>query len=256
VLLSLGQLPPFVAWALTEPVWIASTDYVLPGVASVLLNLLANVLYLHAVKVSPLSLTVPLLSFVPVFAVAAADPLLGQLPDAPQLVGIGFVVLGALALNAGNAADRTPLGLVRALLRERGSLPMLGTAVCWSLTIVADKLATDHASYGAHGVVLNVGIGAMGIAWLAARRDLGKLAAVRHAWKLWVLAIGFATLGLGSQLLAIQHALVALVEALKRAAGLVGSVAVGRLIFAEPVTAAKIVAVVLMAVGTTAIVVR
>lgn len=255
VLLTLGQLPLFLAWAFTDPVWITSTDYALPGAASVILNLLANVLYLHAVRVSPLSLTVPLLSFVPVFAVVAANPLLGQLPNWSQIAGIAFVVLGALALNAGRAPDRGPLGLVRALLRERGSLPMLGTALCWSLTIVADKLATDHASYAAHGVVLNAGIGGVGVAWLAVRRDLGKLGSVRRVWKPGLLAIGFATVGLGGQLVAVQHMLVALVEALKRAIGLVGSVTVGRLMFGEPITTAKIVAVVLMAAGTTAIVI-
>ena len=253
VLLTVGQLPLFIAWAATQPVWIASTDYVLPGLASVLLNLLGNVLYLRAVRVSPLSLTVPLLAFVPVFAVLAAQPILGQLPDARQLVGIGCVVVGALALNAGGASDRSPLGLVRALVREPGSLPMLGTALCWSLTIVADKLATDHASYGAHGVVLNAGIGSVGLAWLAIRGDLSKLAPIRRVWKPGLLTIAFATLGLGGQLVALQHALVALVEALQRAIGLAGAVVVGRLLFAEPITTAKIVAILLMIAGTSVI---
>lgn len=253
VVLAFGQLPLFLAWALTDPVWIENTDYFVPGLASVVLNALANVLYLRAVRASPLSLTVPLLAFVPVFAVLAAQPLLGQLPNAQQLVGIGCVVVGALALNAGDAADRSPLGLVRALVREPGSLPMLGTALCWSLTIVADKLATDHASYGAHGVVLNAGIGTVALTWLAARRELSKLAPVRRAWTFGLLAIAFATLGLGGQLVAVQHALVGLVESVKRAIGLVGAVLVGRILFAEPITTPKLVAVLFMTAGTTVI---
>ena len=76
VVLAFGQLPLFLAWALTDPVWIENTDYFVPGLASVVLNALANVLYLRAVRASPLSLTVPLLAFVPVFAVLAAQPLL------------------------------------------------------------------------------------------------------------------------------------------------------------------------------------
>jgi drug/metabolite transporter (DMT)-like permease len=131
---------------------------------------------------------------------------------------------------------------------------MLGTALAWSMTIVADKVATDHASLGAHGVVLNVGVGGFGLVWLASRRELRKLAAIRRVWKVWLLSIGFGTLGLGGQLVALQHVFVAVIESLKRAIGLASSVIVGRLLFKEPVTPWKLVAVALMAIGTSVIV--
>ena len=254
VLLTIGQLPLFLAWAAMQPVWIGNTDYVVPGVASVALNIVANLLFLRALQVSPLSLTIPLLSFVPVFATIAANPLLGQLPSTQQLVGIGVVVVGALVLNAGEAPDKGIGGLTRALIKEPGSLPMLGTALAWSLTIVVDKMATDHASPAAHGVVLNVGIGGFGLVWLAARRELKNLAPVKNTWKVWLLSIAFGTVGLGGQLVALQHVFVALVESLKRAIGLASSVIVGRLAFKEPITAWKLASVLLMAAGTTAIV--
>jgi hypothetical protein len=56
-------------------------------------------------------------------------------------------------------------------------------------------------------------------------------------------------IGLGSQLVAVQHLFAALVEAGKRAIGVTMSVIVGRLAFGEAVTGFKIAAVVLMSVG-------
>lgn len=254
VLLTFGQLPLFGIWAFISGDTITSWNYVLPGLASLGLNVVANLCFFRAVTVSPLSLTVPLLAFVPVFTTIAANPLLGEMPGARQVAGIGVVVLGALVLNAGAAADRRPSAFARALIREPGSLPMLVTALCWSLTIVVDKLATQHAGFGIHGAVLSAGIGLVGLSLLAARGQLRELGAVRNAWKPLLFAVSVGAVGLGSQLVAVQHLLVALVEAGKRSIGVAMSVLVGRLAFNEPVTRFKVASVVLMSAGAALIV--
>ncbi len=239
VLLTLGQMPLFGIWAVISGDTITSWDYVLPALASLGMNIVANLCFFRAVTVSPLSLTVPLLAFVPVFTTLAANPILGEMPGARQIAGIGVVVLGALVLNAGAAEDWRPSAFARALIREPGSLPMFVTALCWSLTIVADKLATQHAGFGIHGAVLSAGIGLLGLSSLAARGQLRDLGAVRKAWKPLLFAISVGAVGLGSQLVAVQHLFVALVEAGKRAIGVTMSVLVGRLAFNEPVTRFK-----------------
>lgn len=249
VLLTLGQMPLFGAWGVLAGDTIDSWDYVLPALASLVLNIIANLCFFRAVTVSPLSLTVPLLAFVPVFTTIAANPLLGELPGVRQIAGIGVVVLGALTLNAGAAEERSPLAFARALLRERGSVPMLVTALCWSMTIVVDKLATEHAGFGIHGTMLNAGLGLFGLALLAARGRLRELGAIRQAWKPWLFAIAMGALGLGGQLVAVQHLFAALVEAGKRAIGVTMSVLVGRFAFGEPITRFKIAAVALMSLG-------
>ena len=249
VLLTLGQMPLFGAWGVLAGDTIDSWDYVLPALASLVLNIIANLCFFRAVTVSPLSLTVPLLAFVPVFTTIAANPLLGELPGVRQIAGIGVVVLGALTLNAGAAEERSPLAFARALLRERGSVPMLVTALCWSMTIVVDKLATEHAGFGIHGTMLNAGLGLFGLSLLAARGRLRELGAIRQAWKPWLFAIAMGALGLGGQLVAVQHLFAALVEAGKRAIGVTMSVLVGRFAFGEPITRFKIAAVALMSLG-------
>lgn len=254
VLLTLGQMPLFGIWAFASGDTITSWAYVLPGLASLGLNVVANLCFFRAVTVSPLSLTVPLLAFVPVFTTIAANPILGEMPGARQVAGIGVVVLGALVLNAGAAEDRRPSAFARALIREPGSLPMLVTALCWSMTIVVDKLATQHAGFGIHGAVLNAGLGLFGLSLLATRGQLRELGAVRKAWRPLLFAISVGAVGLGSQLVAVQHLFAALVEAGKRAIGVTMSVVVGRLAFQEPVTRFKVASVVLMSVGAALIV--
>jgi drug/metabolite transporter (DMT)-like permease len=249
VLLTFGQMPLFGIWAFVSGDTITSWAYVLPALASLGLNVVANLCFFRAVTVSALSLTVPLLAFVPVFTTIAANPILGEIPGPQQIGGIGVVVLGALVLNAGAAKDRRPLAFARALMREPGSLPMLVTALCWSLTIVVDKLATAHAGFGIHGAVLNAGLGLVGLSLLASRGQLRELGAVRKAWKPLLFAVCVGALGLGGQLVAVQHLFAALVEAGKRAIGVTMSVVVGRLVFKEPVTRFKVAAVVLMSCG-------
>ncbi len=256
VLLTLGQLPLFAIWAVVAGDTIDGAPYVLPGVASLLLNIVANLAFFRAVTVSPLSLTVPLLAFVPVFTTIAANPMLGEMPSTLQIVGIGIVVVGALTLNAGAAENRSPIAFAAALFRERGSVPMLITALCWSVTIVVDKLATQHAGFGIHGTVLNAGLGVFGLSWLAARGQLGELGAVRRAWKPWLFATTMGAVGLGAQLIAVQHLFAALVEAGKRAIGVTMSVVVGRVAFGEAISGYKVAAVVLMSAGAGLIVWR
>lgn len=249
VVLTLGQMPLFAAWAIAAGDTITSWDYVLPSLASLVLNVVANLSFFRAVTVSPLSLTVPLLAFVPVFTTIAANPLLGEMPQPHQLGGIVVVVVGALTLNAGAAQERSPLAFVRALFRERGSVPMLVTSLCWSLTIVVDKLATQHAGFGIHGAVLNLGLGLFGLVLLAARGRLRELSGIRKAYKPWLFATAMGALGLGGQLVAVQHLFAALVEAGKRAIGVTMSVIVGRVMFDEAITPYKVGAVVLMSLG-------
>jgi drug/metabolite transporter (DMT)-like permease len=261
--LCLGQAALFVAWVSFEGAHVENVStYAGLAAASVALNVVANLAYLYAVRVSPFSVVIPMLSFVPVFTVAAAHPLLGELPTHRQLVGIAVVVAGALALGAAQGSESTDAGpldrvvaMVRGLARERGALFMLVTAICWAMTMVVDKMAMTHAPVGLHGMNLNLGVGVVLIVWMAVRGRLGELRQIRGNEGVLAGAVAAATVGLGGQLLAVQYLLAGVVEAIKRAIGIVVAVFAGRLVFRESLSAAKLVAVVLMSIGTALIVV-
>lgn len=258
VLLTWGQLPIFGMWW----AWLAFSagapsipmEYWLPGLGAVGLNVAANLLFMTGMRLSPLSVTVPFLAFVPVFTTLIANPILGELPTPISLVGIAIVVIGALTLNADLAPSRGLVGLIKGLLKERGSLPMLGVALCWSMAIIFDKLATAQAPPAVHGTMLNLGVGSVLLLWMTARRDLSRLRQARSALHIWAVAVVVGSIGLGMQLMAVGHLYVAILEAIKRAVGLAMSVILGRLLFKERITGLKVSAVALMAGGAAVVV--
>ncbi len=249
VWISLAQLPGFVVWALVDGQGIGSTEYLPPALASVALNIVANLLFLEAVRIGHLSVTIPLLSFTPVFAALLGIPLLGELLRQGQWLGVVFVICGAFLLNAEPRALRRPWTLVTALFRERGASYMLAVALLWALSPILDKLALRHAGVGLHASVLSGGV-ALGMAtYLAVRGELGRLALSRESFGLLALGGVSAVAALGLQLLAIRVVLVSLFEAVKRALGMVLSVFFGRVFFREPVSFAKVLAILFMSTG-------
>lgn len=112
--------------------------------AALPLEILAILLYIRAIKISPLSLTIPFLAFTPIFLVVVAFLVLGERPGPRQLSGILCIVAGGYLLNA-NATKEGVLGPVRAVMREKGSLLMLLVALLFSVTSTLGKLAVSHS---------------------------------------------------------------------------------------------------------------
>lgn len=276
-LIAILQTPLFAVWTAASGAGAPEPGYVLPAAISVLLNLLSNVLFVVAIKVSPLSVTVPLLSLTPVFTTLLAIPMLGEVPGPFQWAGITLVVLGTLALHIrpGRAkraaaaatsagarpapadpaaeswteATARPADLVHAVRHERGSVLMVAVALMWSIATPLDKLAIERSSSPFHGLVLSAGV-ALGLAvWLAARGELATLAGARRRPVLLAAALAASAIALATQLIAIRLVLVAIVETVKRGLGNVAAVAVGAGLFGERVSAWQWAAVALMAGG-------
>jgi drug/metabolite transporter (DMT)-like permease len=209
-----------------------------------------------AMKWSPLHLTIPLLSLIPVLTTLLAIPLLGELPGPRQWTGILLVVVGALWLNLAGRIRRRGLGSVLSvLLRERGSLLMLVVASAWSLTLPLDKIAMRAAGAPFHGLFLALGVAAGVAVAMALRGEVQRVAEVRRAPGLAVLAVVVSSLALGLQLLAMQIVWVSLVETLKRGIGNVMALLWGRFLLSERVTGGSVAAVFLMAAGVALILV-
>lgn len=250
-LLVLGQIPFFGAWWLVQPGEPVSAAYWGPAVGTVVLNVVANVAFILAIHLSPLFVTIPLLSLVPAFTALLAMPLLGELPGPWQWLGILAVVAGALLLNL---SDRPPgVSWLRALLEEKGALLMLVVAFSWALALPLDKLAMRAAGPAFHGLVLAVGVSVGVGAVLVARGEAAELGKAWRAPWLIPLAVVVSALALAFQLLAIQVVWVSLVETLKRGIGNFMALVWGRFLLGEEVTRWSVVAVALMAAGVTLI---
>ncbi len=220
------------------------------GVAAIELvaYIAASILYVQAVTLSPLSLTIPYLGFTPVVVTALAYPLLGEVPTLQGLIGIALVVMGAVALNLEESHHLADL--LSAPFREPGSWRMLVVAIIWGIMAPLDKIAIAHGSEGLLAFSLAGGSALVLIAaWLC-----GLLKKTTHVKKegpttlLLLAAALLAGLAVLAQFFAYRELLVAYVETIKRAGSLV-SVTIGALAFGESGFSGRFPAAALIVLG-------
>ena len=248
VWVTLPALPLILLWGALGEGWRIDDGYLAPGLASVLLNIAANFLYFRAFQLSGLSVTLPMLSLTPVFSSLFGALALGEPLTARASAGIACVVVGAFRLSTGGG--RRPFASV-----EPGSLVMGLVALCWSATLLLDKLALARSSTPTHALVLNAGVAIGGLAALLARGRGAELRAVRGSFGILALAVVAGVVALATQLVAIQSIAIGLVETLKRGVGGLFAVVWGRAFFDEPVTPAKLLAIGLLVAGVALILV-
>ncbi len=193
------------------------------------LEIVAMLLYMQAIRDSPLASTLPYLAFTPVFIALTGYALLGEQVTRRGFAGIVLVVAGAYFLNLETwRGGWRPLSLI---LRERGARLMLGVAVLYSLTSVMSKAALQHAPQTFFVPVYFLLLGlASAVIFIAHRpRTLGVLGR-RPFWHLAVGALMAATIL--AHFTAIQQVEVAYMIAVKRTSLLFGIV-YGALLFKE-----------------------
>ncbi|MBP7589397.1 MAG: DMT family transporter [Thermoanaerobaculia bacterium] len=244
---TLGAVPPLAIWAWFSGPQQAQAAYWLPATGSVLLNLWANFAYFRSLQLSPLSQTLPMLSFTPAFAAVLSAIFLGERLGLRPVCGLFLVVGGALLLTLRSGSGLR--GFFVGLLEDRGCRLMVGVAFLWSAALLLDKQALALATPHLHALYLNGGVAAGALIALAAQRDLGKLGALRGSGWLLLLAIATGAVAIASQLVALGSVGVGFLETVKRGVGGVLAVIWGRALLAEPVTLAKVVAVGLMSLG-------
>jgi drug/metabolite transporter (DMT)-like permease len=138
-------LPPIaVALFLVETPALDRAFYVLFAV-SIPLTMVPMVLYMKAIKISPMSLTVPYLAFTPVFIIGTGYLFLGEQVDKWGMAGIVTVCAGGYVLNISDQ-DRSVLDPLLAVFKETGSWLMLIVSFIFSLSSVIGKMAIMHSS--------------------------------------------------------------------------------------------------------------
>lgn len=139
------SLPFLVVGLLVIPVPPLSLDFLWAFLLSLPLQTAAYLMYLQAIKASPISLSVPFLSFTPVYMILTGFLVLGEKINFWGTGGIFLVAAGGYVLNA----DRIQDGLLTpfaALFRERGARLMMGVAFLYSVAGVIGKKGILHSS--------------------------------------------------------------------------------------------------------------
>jgi drug/metabolite transporter (DMT)-like permease len=109
------------------------------------LEILAQILYMQALRLSPLSIVAPLLSLSPVFMLVVPILLIGERIGIMGGAGVLMIAAGTYILNAG-AVKRGILEPFRALFRERGAIYMCMVAMLFSFTATLSKKAITLSS--------------------------------------------------------------------------------------------------------------
>ena len=124
--------------SVNETFWIAL-------IATSALNTLTSILFVKAIKDSPLSLTLPIVSLTPVFLLITSPLIIGEFPKPLGVIGILSTVIGAYILNLSKRVNG-PLAPLLSIVKEKGSRLMLIVAIIWSVTSNFDKIAVKNSN--------------------------------------------------------------------------------------------------------------
>lgn len=136
----------FIPWKMPLPGFWLWTGIGVP------LEVLAIIMYVKALKVSPLSLTLPFISFTPAFVIISGFIVLGEKISLTGSIGILIIVAGSYVMNISSA--KTGLAaLFKAIARESGSRLMAAVSFIYAITGVTGKKAMEYSDPLFFGIV-------------------------------------------------------------------------------------------------------
>ena len=212
------------------------------------LEILSIILYIKALRLSPLSLTLPFLSLTPVFLIAFSYLILDEPLTIQGAMGIVFISSGGYVLNV-HTLKKGILEPFRAITRERGSMYMIGVAFIYSFTSSLGKIAVVHSSPLFFGGTYFITVTLCLTPWIFRYSENNVLITINK--KKWLM-IAFSGIMYSfmiiSHMFAINIANVAYMIAIKRTSLLIG-VAFGYLFFQEKRIGQRFVGALMMFIG-------
>ncbi len=207
---------------------------------------ISTILYMKAIKSSDLSITTPMLTFVPLFLLITSPIMLGEFPDPIGLIGIMLIFSGSYLLNIKeiNAGYLSPF---RKLLKEKGPKLMLLVAFLWSISSNLHKMGIEASSPILWVISTEIffTIILTPIMFYKSQKNLNQ---IKTGWKALIPIGCFSALSLIFQMNALKLALVVYVISVKRTS-VVLDVLLGCCIFKEKNLTERLAGAAIMAVG-------
>jgi len=248
-LIRLGYALPWLLSALIFiPLPLPDTTFWLCLLIGLPLEATAFYCYMKALKVSPLSLTVPFLAFTPGFIIITGWLLLGEKITPGGFLGIALIITGAYSLNF----SKTQYGFLApltAIFKEPGSRLMLFTSFIYAFTATFGKLAIIHSSPQFFAVVYFVALTLIISLFFPVMEK--KKASVKNFIKKPIIGIilgVIVSISMFSHVLALSLTNVAYMISLKRTSLLFG-VMYGALLFKEEKIKERLIGSAIMITG-------
>jgi drug/metabolite transporter (DMT)-like permease len=242
-------LPLFfiISWPETDLIFWQTVALLVP------LEISALLLYMQALKVSPLSLSIPFLAFSPVFIVLTGWLILGEQVSPMGFLGIVCTVVGAYVLHL-RASTQGFLEPLKAIAREQGSRLMLVVSGIYSITSVLGKRAIQHSDpvffacfyFVLLGILVPIVIGI--VHWFFKVEPVLPLKKEAYPWGAWWAVGLFQSIMVLSHMWAIHLVAAAYMITVKRTS-LIFSVIYGKLIFKEKEIGQRLAGAILMVLG-------
>ncbi|MBU1032656.1 MAG: DMT family transporter [Patescibacteria group bacterium] len=201
----------------------------LATLGSLSINTVTSILYMRALKLSPLSLVAPIVTLTPVFLLITSPIINREFPTVLGTVGVLIAVVGTYLLSA-NKRKKGILEPLKYIWKESGARLMLIVAAMWSISAPLDKVAVLHSTPLWYVAIINTLL-ALVLFPLLARGSVRTVFTSVGMKRLAPIGIFFA-LSITFQMWAISLAFVPYVISIKRASGVFG-VIWGKLFFKE-----------------------
>ncbi|MFK8184387.1 MAG: EamA family transporter [Phormidesmis sp.] len=219
------------------------------------LNILAFTLYVRALKIADLSLTVPLVTLTPLFLLGTSPLIVQEWPTWADGVGVVLLVIGSYVLNldtspSGLSARQSWLAPLQAMVRNSGSRLMLCVAFLWSITSNFDKIGVLNSSllFWVISLFTTIAAGMVPFVFLRGRSFPDVLKHLLTQWKLLGITGAFNAIAVTCQMLALPLAPVTQVIAIKRMSALI-SVLFGHFFFGEKGVKSRLIGAAIMVGG-------
>ncbi|NDJ16127.1 DMT family transporter [Myxacorys almedinensis] len=210
------------------------------------LNVISFILYLKAIQISDLSLTVPLVTLTPLFLLVTSPLIVQESATIADVIGIILIVVGSYVLNL-KERKKGYFAPLKAILKNKGSRLMLVVALLWSITSTFDKVGVVNSSPMCWSTALYcfLTVGMFPIVLYKSRRKLNQIAPNLAALAM----IGaFHAVGITFQMSAIAFTSVTQVIAVKRTSALI-SVLLGHFLFKEKGLQERLAGAAIMVLG-------
>ena len=130
-------------------------DFFRASLTALPFEVLAYIFFMKAIKISPLSLTVPFLSLTPICLMVIPYVILGESVSFLGGVGILMIAIGSYTLNM-KEIRKGFFEPIRAISREKGSVLMIITAILYGFTNTFGKQAIENSSALFFGITYQI----------------------------------------------------------------------------------------------------
>lgn len=247
LIFTITQFIIFLIWIFIDNFSINLIPYLLPGIVLIFVGLFSALLFLKAIQQSDLSLTIPLLSFSPMFSSIFSFFFLNEQLSKIQYFGVFLIIFGALILYSKKLTLEEFLKSFKVILKNSSAKLMIIVSIIWSLTPVLDKLCLEHSSINFHGFIQSLGMIILLIFFF--KKDKVQTVNTKKNWRLILLTVFVGSTATILQFYAILTNYVPIMESIKRSVGQLSSVFLGKIFFNEKINKPKVIGVIILSVG-------